>query len=98
MADGGLQMDPKIFPTFCEDDSVPSFDLDDTIRAIKCPVHFACGVPELGALFVESDLDDLRDKGCDVTSPTFEGVGHSVHFHALEPFVEDLAAFLERVD
>jgi len=98
MADGVLQMDPKIFTTFFEDDSVPPFDLDDTIRAIQCPVHFACGVPELGGLFVESDLDDFRDKGCDFTSTNFEGVGHSVHFDALELFVEDLAAFLELVD
>lgn len=98
MADGVLQMDPKIFTTFFEDDSVPLFDLDDTIRAIQCPVHFAYGVPELGGLFVESDLDDFRDKGSDVTATKFEDVGHSVHFDALEPFVEDLAAFLERVD
>ena len=98
MADGVLQMDPKIFTTFFEDDSLPPFDLDETIRAIQCPIHFAYGVPELGGLFVETDLDDFRDKGCDLTSTNFENVGHSVHFDVLEPFVEDLAAFLERVD
>ena len=98
MADGVLQMDPKIFTTFFEDDSLPPFDLDETIRAIQCPMHFAYGVPELGGLFVETDLDDFRDKGCDLTSTNFENVGHSVHFDVLEPFVEDLAAFLDRVD
>ena len=49
-------------------------------------------------MFVETDLDDFRDKGCDLTSTNSENVGHSVHFDVLEPFVEDLAAFLERVD
>ena len=98
MADGVLQMDPKIFGTFFEDDSLPLFDLDDTIRAIQCPVHIACGVPELGGLFVDSDLDDLHDKGCEATLTKFDDVGHSVHFDALEPLVEDLAACLQRVD
>ena len=53
MADGVLQMDPKIFGTFFEDDSIPPFDLDDTIRAIQYPVHITCGAPELGTLFLE---------------------------------------------
>ena len=97
MADGVLQMDPKIFDTFFEDDSTPPFDLDETIQAIGCPVHIAYGTPELGALFHESDLDDLHDKGCEATSTKFEDVGHSVHYDALEPFVQDLAKFLKRV-
>ncbi|HAF69719.1 MAG TPA: hypothetical protein DCL16_11415, partial [Acidimicrobiaceae bacterium] len=98
MADGVLQMDPKIFDNFFSAESVPPYDLNESARAIQCPVHFAYGVPELGGLFVETDVEDLRDKGCDVTSTSFEGVGHSVHFDALEPFVEDLSSFLERVD
>ena len=98
MADGVLQMDPKIFGTFFEDDSIPPFDLDDTIRAIQCPVHIAYGASELGALFLDSDLDDLHDKGCEATSTKFGDVGHSVHFDALGPFVQDLATFLKRVD
>ena len=32
------------------------------------------------------------------TLTKFDDVGHSVHFDALEPFVQDLAAFLQRVD
>ncbi len=98
MADGVLQMDPKIFDNFFSAESVPPYDLNESARAIQCPVHFAYGVPELGGLFVETDLEDLREKGCDATSTSFEGVGHSVHFDALELFVEDLASFLERVE
>jgi len=98
MADGVLQMDPKIFKNFFSADSIPPYDLNESARAIQCPIHFAHGIPELGSLFVESDLDDLRDKGCDATATKFDDVGHSVHFDALGPFVEDLAAFLERVD
>ena len=90
-------MDPKIFGTFFEDDSIPPFELDDTVRSIQCPVHIAYGAPELGELFLESDLDDLHDKGCEATSTKFGDVGHSVHFDALEPFVQDLATFLKRV-
>ena len=43
-------------------------------------------------------LERLIDTGAMITSTNFEDVGHSVHFDALEPFVEALAAFLERVD
>lgn len=98
MADEVLQMDPMVFKTMFEDDAAPAFNLGDTLRAIRCPVHVACGVPKLGGLVIDSDLDDLRAKGCEVTSTNFKGVGHSVHADALEHYVRDLAAFLDRVD
>ena len=98
MADGVLQMDPNIFDNFFAADSLPPYELNEAVSAIQCPVHFAHGIPELGSLFVEDDLGDLRAKGLDATSTKFEGVGHSVHFDALEPFVRDLSTFLERID
>jgi pimeloyl-ACP methyl ester carboxylesterase len=95
MSDGVLQMDPMIFKTFFEADSVPAFDFDETIRGVRCPIHVARGVPELGGLVLESELDDLRAKGCKVTSTLIEGVGHSVHTDAVDRFVSDLGRFLK---
>ena len=51
--------------------------------------------PELGGLVLESELDDLRAKGCEVTSTRIEGVGHSVHTDAVDRFVSDLGRFLK---
>jgi pimeloyl-ACP methyl ester carboxylesterase len=69
-------MDPVAIEYFMDGRLLDGFDLDDTLRRIRCPALLLCGEAELGGLVRETDMELFTSLVEGGTAIQLTGAGH----------------------
>ena len=67
-------------------------------RALQCPVHLALGEVEFGGIVLPEALRAFEGTGVVFSSKEFPGAGHMISPFFPREFINDLKAFLARID
>lgn len=89
---------PALFAEEFMTEHLTAEDVSRILAGLVCPLHVAYGDTALGGLVQQDDLEAILSAGVDMTATHFPGTGHSIAGLAPHAYLEDLRAFLKRVE
>ena len=90
-------LDPRALDAAIDGSVFDSFEPDDLLAQIRCPVLLLAGRAELGSALTATDVDRLVHTVPDCTVTMVNDVGHGIHGEQPHTYLHELQQFWQRL-